>query len=97
MNKITLQPEFRPIIYNFSFLVGCLHHKIINQNAICKFMSIYIYIYIIYNIYIYIIYNIYICIYNDVAKTLFKVGIKDTEAIIVFDGNFEHCLLNLFC
>ena len=89
MNKITLQPEFRPIIYNFSFLVGCLHHKIINQNAICKFMSIYIYIYIIYNIYIYI--------YNEVAKTLFKVGIKDTEAIIVFDGNFEHCLLNLFC
>ena len=95
MNKITLQPEFRPIIYNFSFLVGCLHHKIINQNAICKFMSIYIYIYI----YIYIIYNIYIYIYiyNEVAKTLFKVGIKDTEAIIVFDGNFEHCLLNLFC
>ena len=91
MNKITLQPEFRPIIYNFSFLVGCLHHKIINQNAICKFMSIYIYISIIYNIYI------YIYIYNEVAKTLFKVGIKDTEAIIVFDGNFEHCLLNLFC
>ena len=35
---------------------------------------------------------------NDVAKTLYKVGIVQRYwgCISVFDGKFEHCLLNLF-